>query len=126
MSYLLIAVGSALGGVARHWLTAVVNARLPSAFPWGTVLVNTSGCFMIGVAVALLAPPGRWSTGQARDLVMVGLLGGYTTFSAFSLQTLQLLQQQRYALALFNVGGSVLGCLLAVAIGYWLASLLSR
>jgi len=122
MSYLLVALGSALGGVARHWMTAVVSARLPSAFPWGTVLVNTSGCFLIGVAVALFAPAGRWSSGQARDLVMVGLLGGYTTFSAFSLQTLQLLQQQEYALAMLNVGGSVLSCLLAVAIGYWLVS----
>jgi CrcB protein len=126
MSYLLVALGSALGGVARHWLTLAVSARVPAPFPWGTVLVNTSGSLLIGVAVALLAPPGRWSSGHARDFVIVGLLGGYTTFSAFSLQTLQLLQQQRHGLALLNVGGSVLTCLLAVAMGYWLASTLSR
>ena len=126
MSYLLVALGSALGGMARHWLTAAVTSRVPSTFPWGTVLVNLSGSFLIGVAVALLAPPGRWSSGQARDFVMVGVLGGYTTFSAFSLQTLQLLQQQRFGLALLNVGGSVLACLLAVAVGYLLASQLSR
>jgi fluoride exporter len=126
MLYLFVALGSALGGVARYWLTAVISTRAPSAFPWGTVLVNTSGSFLIGVAVALLTPPGRWSSGAARDFVMVGLLGGYTTFSAFSLQTLQLLQQQRYALALLNVGVSVLSCLLAVVLGYWLASGLPR
>jgi CrcB protein len=121
MSYLLVALGSALGGMARHWLTALVSTRVESAFPWGTVLVNISGSFLIGVIAALLDSGGRWSL-TARDFAMVGVLGGYTTFSAFSLQTLQLVRQQKWWLAGLNVGGSLVACLLAVAVGYALAS----
>jgi len=119
VSYLLIALGSALGGMARHWCTALISARLDSMFPWGTVLVNVSGSLLIGVSAALLEPGSRWGGGQAaRDFVMVGLLGGYTTFSAFSLQTLQLLRQDKWWLACANVAGSVAACLIAVWLGY--------
>ena len=126
MSYLLVAIGSALGGMARHWLTAVLSMRIESAFPWGTVLVNISGSFLIGVAAASFGTEGRWNSLPAREFAMVGVLGGYTTFSAFSLQTLQLLRQQKWWLAGLNVGGSVLACLLAVALGYALASSLQK
>jgi CrcB protein len=122
MSYLLVALGSALGGMARHWLTALISSRAESIFPWGTVLVNISGSFLIGIAAALLDTSGRWSSASARDFAIVGVLGGYTTFSAFSLQTLQLLRQQKWWLAGLNVGGSVMACLLAVAVGYALIS----
>jgi len=124
MSYLCVALGSALGGMLRHWLTQVASTRLASPLPWGTLLVNVSGSLLIGVAAALLEPPGRWSNAHARAFVMVGILGGYTTFSAFSLQTLQLLQQQRIWLALAYAGGSVLLCLMAVTLGYFAVSAL--
>lgn len=110
----------------RHWCTALATARIDSAFPWGTVLVNVSGSLLIGISAALLEP-GRWSaTPAARDFVMVGLLGGYTTFSAFSLQTLQLLRQGKMWLAGANAAGSLMMCLLAVWLGYLLASSLRK
>ena len=127
MSYLLIALGSALGGMTRHWCTTLISDRLDSMFPWGTVLVNVSGSLLIGASAALLDPGGRLSgTHGARDFVMIGLLGGYTTFSAFSLQTLQLLRQDKWALASANVTASVLACLLAVALGYWAVDSLQK
>ena len=126
LTYLTVALGSALGGISRHWLTGLISGRALPAFPWGTLLVNVSGSFLIGIAAAVLAPPGRWSNATARDFVMVGILGGYTTFSAFSLQTLQLLRQQKWWLAGLNAGGSVLICLLAVFVGYSLASNLQK
>jgi fluoride exporter len=126
MTYLTVALGSALGGMARHWLIGVVSTRFPTAFPWSTLLVNVSGSFLIGVAAVLLAPPSRWNSVAARDLVIVGMLGGYTTFSAFSLQTLQLLRQQKWWLACLNASGSVVLCLLAVFAGYLLASNLQK
>ena len=125
MSYLLIALGSALGGMARHWCTLWVGARIESVglnatFPWGTVLVNISGSLLIGISAALLG------SGRGRDFAMVGVLGGYTTFSAFSLQTLQLLRQDKWGLASANVAISVIACLIAVWLGYWAASSLQR
>ena len=128
MSYLLIALGSALGGMARHWCTTLVSARFDSMFPWGTVLVNVSGSLLIGASAALLDPGARWVNGQAaaREFVMIGLLGGYTTFSAFSLQTLQLLRQEKWWLAAGNVSGSVTACLLAVWLGYFAVASLQK
>src|SRR5687768_11120615 len=86
-TYLWIALGSALGGVARHWLTSVVAARMSGLFPWGTFIVNLSGSFLIGLIAA-------WPENQlpvaARPFLMIGVLGGFTTFSAFSLQTASL------------------------------------
>jgi CrcB protein len=119
VSYVLIALGSALGGMARHWVTTLLSGRLASQFPWGTVLVNVSGSLLIGSIAALLEPGSRFSgVRQMREFAMVGLLGGYTTFSAFSLQTLQLLRAEKWWLAGANVAGSVAACLLAVAFGY--------
>jgi CrcB protein len=131
VSYLLIALGSALGGMTRHWCTLLISARLDSMFPWGTVLVNVSGSLLIGISAALLDSGGdsggRLGAAQAaRDFVMVGLLGGYTTFSAFSLQTLQLLRQDRWGLAGANAAGSVFACLVAVGLGYWAVTSLQK
>ena len=118
--YLWIAVGSALGGVVRHGLTVWVTARFGNEFPWGTLLVNITGCFLIGLCATLLAGE------RTRAFVAVGILGGYTTFSAFSLQTLHLLQQQRFSAALAYVAGAVITCLIAVWLGHAAASAVSR
>lgn len=122
-SYLLVALGSAIGGVVRFWCGVVFAARFASTFPWAILFVNVSGSLLIGLIAALTQPQGRWGESPLlRDLLMVGVLGGYTTFSSFSLQTLILMREGRMAAALLNVGASVVLCLLAVWVGYLLAS----
>jgi fluoride exporter len=121
--YVWIAAGSALGGVARYWLSGVVARLFGETFPWGTLLVNVSGSLLIGVIAALTAPEGRFFVGSTSRLaLMAGLLGGYTTFSSFSLQTLALLQDGDWWRAGANIVLSVLLCLLAVWAGYAAAS----
>lgn len=122
-SYLLVGVGSALGGMARHWTTALVASRWGAGFPWGTLVVNVAGSMLIGVLAAALVPDGRWLLPvPARELLIVGVLGGYTTFSAFSLQTFMLLEQGQWVRAGGNVVLSVVLCLAAVALGHLLAT----
>jgi CrcB protein len=126
MSWLLIALGSALGGVARHAVGLFVTQKWGSVFPWGTLTVNVVGSFVIGVLGALVAVSQRTSTADlVRELLMIGFLGGFTTFSAFSLQTLQLMRDGRPGLALANVAISIAACLVAVWLGYVLGQFLS-
>ena len=123
MTYLLIAIGSAIGGVARHGAGAWIALRFGQTFPWGTLAVNVLGSFAIGVAAALIAAPQRAGNADfVREFLMIGFLGGFTTFSAFSLQTLQLLRDGKVALAAANVVASMLICLIAVAAGYVIAA----
>jgi CrcB protein len=125
VTYLLIALGSALGGMARHWCGLAVAARVGTAFPLGTVLINILGSFLIGLVAALTQADSRWGSAElTRDFLMVGVLGGYTTFSAFSLQTLNLLRDGKLAYAGANVAVSVGACLIAVWLGYALGSAL--
>ena len=89
-TYLWVAVGGALGSVARFWLGALVEELLGPQFPWGTILINILGSFIIGFYGTFTGPGGRMIvTFNARAFVMVGICGGFTTFSAFSLQTLR-------------------------------------
>ncbi len=120
MTSLWIALGSALGGVGRYWCAALVSRQLGEAFPWGTLLVNVAGSFLIGVASSWSASLDHpWAPGpEARAFIMVGFCGGYTTFSAFSLQTLQLLREGQLWYALGNVVLSAALCLIAVWLGY--------
>jgi CrcB protein len=111
---LLVALGSAAGGVARWALAGWIDARTGPGF-WGTLAVNMLGGLAIGAAAALL---GRESL---RLLLITGVLGGFTTFSAYSLQTLTLLQGERYGAAAGYAVGSVLACLLACWAGWALA-----
>ena len=116
MNTLLVAIGGAAGSVLRYWMSVWVVARAGGAL-WGTLFVNVTGSLLIGLfAVALR------EHAAARQLVMVGFLGGYTTFSAFSLQTLELFQKGQHGLALANVALSVICCLLSV----WLGTLAGR
>jgi fluoride exporter len=126
MSWLFIAIGSALGGIARHALGLVVTQKWPSVFPWGTLTINVLGSLVIGACAAFIAVSQRSGAAQVlREFVMIGFLGGFTTFSAFSLQTLQLLRDGRLPFALANIGASVVVCLLAVWLGYALAARLA-
>jgi CrcB protein len=127
MQYLLIALGGALGSVARHWCSGLVAERMQSAFPWGTLAVNVVGSCLIGVAFGLLEPNGRLSVASetraaVNHFFMIGVLGGFTTFSSFSLQTMSLLREHLWWQAGANVLLSVALCLLAVTLGYWLAT----
>ena len=110
--YLLVGVGSALGGILRYGLCQLISAREEvGAFPWGILMVNVIGCLAMGVAFVLLERT------PLKLLIMSGILGGFTTFSAFSLITLDLFQRGRFDLAIGYVAASVIGCLLAVWIG---------
>ena len=82
LNYFWVGVGSALGGMARYWLSGLVAQRIGETFPWGTMMVNISGSFVIGLFAALTDPDGRWLVSPAaRQFVMIGICGGYTTFS---------------------------------------------
>jgi fluoride exporter len=128
-AYLWVAIGGAIGSVARHWLSSLItenNEHHGNIFPWGTLIVNVSGSFVIGFLLALTEPGGRRFIGPAgRQFFMYGLCGGYTTFSSFSLQTLQLLQNREWFHAGANMFVSVILCLIAVWLGYLLGVLLN-
>ena len=127
LAYFWIAVGSALGGVARYWCSDVVGRFSVGLFPWGTIIVNVSGSFVIGFANALAGPGGGPLLGtSARQFVMVGICGGYTTFSAFSLQTLILAREGRWLEVGLNVVLSVVLCLLSVWLGHVAAVAVNR
>ena len=119
MTYLWVALGSALGGVARHWCSGVAARLWGESFPWGTIIVNVAGSFVIGLFATLTAPDGRVAaSSEARLFVMVGLCGGYTTFSAFSLQSLVLARAGEWIGLGMNIGLSVVLCLAAVWLGH--------
>ena len=118
-AYAWVALGSAIGGVARFWLANLIAERWPASLPWGTVIVNVTGSFAIGLLAAMTTAGGRWQLDPRwAPFLMSGICGGYTTFSAFSLQTLVLAQQQQHWHALANIVLSLVLCLAAVWLGY--------
>jgi CrcB protein len=121
LPYVWVAMGGALGSVGRFWLSNFVAERTGETFPWGTVLVNASGSLIIGAVAAFASPEGRLDSQSrlfATQFVMIGICGGYTTFSSFSLQTLNLLRDRQWLYAGGNVLLSVTLCLIAVWLGY--------
>jgi fluoride exporter len=118
-AYFWVAIGGAIGSMVRHWSTAVANVLFGTAFPWGTLLINIIGSFVIGLFFAVTGPDGRFDASvSTKVFVMTGLCGGYTTFSAFSLQTLSMFQEGAWLRAGGYVLFSVAFCLLAVWAGY--------
>ena len=119
-AYLAVALGGAFGSVARFWMTGAMTALTGPRFPWGTLAINILGSFVIGLVAGITLTPAR--VGMHPDLrifFMTGICGGFTTFSAFSLQTLELVQAGDVAPAFGYILGSVALCLLAVW-GGWL------
>jgi len=123
MIWFLVALGGALGSMARHGLNQVVHQRaLSSTFPLGVFLINVGGSVVIGlIAGAIASDRLQWGY-NARTFVIVGVLGGFTTFSSFSLDTLVLLRAGHIAQALINVVGQVSLSLVGVWLGFRLGS----
>jgi fluoride exporter len=125
--YAWVAAGSALGGTLRFVCSDLVHAFAGHGFPWGTLTVNVLGSFAIGFYATLTAPEGRLFAGTtARQFVMAGVCGGYTTFSIFSLETLLLVQSGALLAAGGNVALSVVCWLVAVWLGHASAMALNR
>src|SRR5580658_9809603 len=125
--YLLVGLGGALGSMGRYALNGIVSNLAGPLFPWGTLLINVTGSFLIGFYSTLTDPSaGRLrASSTARLFFMTGICGGYTTFSAFSLQTLNLARDGEWLYAGLNVLGSVALCLLAAWLGYITAAFLN-
>jgi CrcB protein len=127
MTYLWIALGSALGGMARYGCSGLTARWLGAAFPWGTMIVNVTGSLLIGFLATLLAPDGRLlAPPDLRAFLMIGILGGFTTFSSFSLETLNLARDGEWLWAGVNIALSITACLVAVWLGHLGAAALSR
>ena len=126
-SSIWIAVGSAIGGVSRFWLAEAFAGWLGTGFPWGTVIVNITGCFVIGFFNGITGPDGRiLASTITRQFFMIGVCGGYTTFSSFSLQTLNMAEKGYWGQASFHIALSVIACLLAVYLGSVTASVVNQ
>jgi fluoride exporter len=125
--YLWIAFGSGIGGVCRYVLGGWVARQAGAAFPWGTLLVNILGCTFIGWFAAMTGPDGRiLASTRTRQFVMVGICGGFTTFSSFSLETLNLLRDGEAGRAVANMSLSLGLCMLGVWLGHLPATTMNR
>jgi CrcB protein len=119
MAYLYVAVGGALGSVARFWLANAMAVATGTEFPWGTLLINILGSFVISFFGGLIGGWPRFAVSyEARVFVMVGLCGGFTTFSSFSLQTVELARTGQAGRAMLYVAASVILCVAACALGF--------
>jgi CrcB protein len=123
MKILLVGLAGFVGTLCRYWLAGTLARRYGEALPWGTLAVNVAGCFLAGLLFFTLRE--RFAAGEtAQAVVLVGLLGGFTTFSSYGLQTFALLRDGEFAYAALNVAVSNLLGLLMVWAGYALAKLL--
>ena len=129
LAYLWVAIGGAVGSMARYGIGGLVSEKFGGTFPWGTLVINVTGSFVIGVLGALTAAEGKM-TPQSRalttQLLITGVCGGYTTFSSFSLQTLNLIRDREWFYAGGNMLLSVILCMIAVWLGYLLGSMVKR
>jgi len=127
MIYIWLAVGGALGTIGRYVFSGLIASSIGEVFPWGTLLVNVSGSFLIGFIYTLVGPDGRFMVSQNVRLFMTaGLCGGYTTFSAFSLQTMNLLRDGDFYRAGMNVVLSFALCMIAVVLGHLAAACINQ
>jgi fluoride exporter len=124
LTWFAVASGGAIGSLARFWLTGAMTALTGPRFPYGTLLINMLGSFVIGGVAAVTLTPARMGMHpDLRIFLMVGICGGFTTFSAFSLQTMELFQTGDVIPAMLYIVGSVVLCLAFVWLGWWLGRL---
>jgi CrcB protein len=126
LNYLWVALGSAIGGMGRYAASGLSARWLGETFPWGTLFVNVLGSLVIGALAVVIPADARAFADNSRDFLMIGVCGGFTTFSSFSLETLNLARNGDWAPAAAYIAGSVVLCLAAVAIGYFGATALAR
>jgi fluoride exporter len=125
--YLFVGLGAALGGMARYGFAGFIGNWVGATFPWGTLVVNVTGCFIIGIVNTLTGPDGVFLVPlSARLFVMVGICGGYTTFSSFSLETLNLMRNGEWLPAGSYVLTSVVFCMIGVWLGHVAAVAINR
>ena len=120
--YVMIALGGALGALARYQLSTVIQSRIPVGYPWGTFVVNISGCLVMGIATTLVTE--RLANPNWRFLVPIGFIGAYTTFSTFELETFRAVGDGAWLIAGSNVAASVLTGYVALWIGVVVAKLI--
>jgi CrcB protein len=126
LNALWIFLGGGLGTLARWWASGLVARHFGETFPVGTLVVNVTGSFLVGLFAALTGPDGRWlAPSSLRQFFMIGVCGGYTTFSSFSLQTLALAEEGEWFKAGANAVLSMALCLGAVWLGHALAMVLN-
>ncbi|SFH65330.1 camphor resistance protein CrcB [Selenomonas ruminantium] len=129
MAYFYVFIGGGLGAVCRYGVTTTVGMLLGGMFPWGTLVVNLVGSLLMGLVIGALLPLAKslqLLPESLRLLLTVGFLGGFTTFSSFSMETLTLLRGDSFFLAAVNVVGSIVLGLAAAYIGYQLAMVFQR
>jgi CrcB protein len=117
LNILLIFLGAGIGGVMRYLVSNITYNMLGRQFPFGTLAVNVSGCFLMGLLFVLLLERFNGIGPQLRSLLLIGLLGGYTTFSSFSMETLNLFENGATVSALLNILLSIILCLAATWLG---------
>lgn len=117
MTILYVAIGGAIGSVARYVLSAAVARYSDPSWPLGTFAVNVIGCFAFG-AIAAAAERHFVANPPVRAFLLIGVLGGFTTFSSYTYETFELLREAKYALALVNAGGQVVISFVALWLGY--------
>jgi CrcB protein len=106
LKYLFVGIGGFVGSVARFWVGSYIGGKMEARFPYGTFVVNISGSFLIGLILTLMAEKTDWNP-DLRYLIPIGLIGGYTTFSAFEYETFRLFQDGQLLTAALNVTLSV-------------------
>ena len=122
----LVGIGGFIGASSRYLITIVMSRFISSTFPYGTLLCNIIGAFLIGIFMAISSTYSstyNWMSDEVTLFLTTGILGGLTTFSTFSYETISLFETGKYVMASFNLFGSVILCLGFAAIGKWTVSL---
>lgn len=117
MNTMLIFLGAGLGGVFRYWVSNSIYWLCGRQFPYGTLVVNVTGCFLMGFLFVFLLERFSGISLQLRSLLLIGLLGGYTTFSSFSIETLNLFENGAWLSGILNIFLSIILCILAAWVG---------
>jgi CrcB protein len=123
INYLLVIAGSAIGGGLRYWLSNIVQKNLSVTFPYGTLAVNIIGCFVLGLIVFVFDEKELLNS-QLKIFLTIGLCGGFTTFSTFSLETFNLLRDSEYLFAALNIIASLLLCIAGVFLAYIISKII--